>query len=140
MYAITNLSSDIGEVHEWSTQVCTCVCTRLYLHTDFTLRLSHQNTFGVIICASSCVVLADRAPVTSSPLVVQITQILQSSGAGCCEGRTGGEQTESVRKMQKMCKSTHAYHTSVKFIARVNYCIHGDMRHKQLLLSMRSVQ
>lgn len=44
----------------------------------------HQSPFGVITCTSSCVVFADRAPVPSSPLVVQITQILQSSGACCC--------------------------------------------------------
>ena len=50
--------------------------------------------------------------------------------------RAGWEWTEGVREMQEMCKDTHAYHTSVRFIARVNYCIHGDARHKQRLLLM----
>lgn len=54
---------------------------------------------------------------SGSPLVVQITQILEASGAGGCEERAGGGRIEGVREMQKMCKDTHAYHTSVKFVA-----------------------
>lgn len=36
------LSSDIGEVSTCSTQVCRCFCTKLYLHTDLTPRVSHK--------------------------------------------------------------------------------------------------
>lgn len=68
---------------------------QMFLHQAIFTHRFHpevkpQNTFGVIICASSCVVFADGAPVSSSPLVVQIIQILQSSGAGCCKERADG--------------------------------------------------
>lgn len=70
---------------------------------------------------------------SGSPLVVQITQILQSSGAGRCER---GKRMKGVSEMQDASKDTDAYHTSVKSIARVQDCIHGDGRHKQLLFSL----
>lgn len=85
-------NSDIGYLLAYFT-VSTGL--QMFLHQAiFTHRfhpiVKSQNTFGVIICASSCVVFANRAPVSSSPLVVQIIQILQSSGAGCCKERAGG--------------------------------------------------
>lgn len=67
------------------------------LHQDsFTCRLNledgkKKDTFQVIISACSGGVFTDGAPVSSGPLVIQITQILQLSGAGCCKKKKKSE-------------------------------------------------
>lgn len=66
-----------------------CVC--MWKTENKYPEVKPQITFGVVTWASSCVVLSDGATLPCSPLVVQITQILQSSGACCCAERMGGK-------------------------------------------------
>lgn len=143
------LSTDfVYSTHHWGYVILAVtlrMCIQYMFHTGlqillhqatftrwFNLQVKPQNTFQVIICASSCVVFTDGAPVSSGPLVIQITQILQLSRAGRCKKRAGGEWTEICRKYAKI------HHTSVKFIARINYCIHGDMRKTVFILNDKS--
>lgn len=117
------------------------LCQAIFTHSILPPRIEPQNTFGVIICASSCVVFTHGAPVSSRPLVVQIIQILKPSRAGCCKEQSGwGMEWGCEWDAGIVQRYTCIPHKCQNSLLESNDCCHGDARYKQLLLSMINAQ
>lgn len=112
------------------------------LHQDsFTCRLNledgkKKDTFQVIISACSGGVFTDGAPVSSGPLVIQITQILQLSGAGCCKKKKKEWVGNGLRYSENVQRCTTQVSNSLLESISVSMEMHG----KRLLMSMINAQ